>query len=53
VIEELIALAREMREESAKGAELGLSEDEVAFYEKATRIVLEQTEVPSVNWATA
>jgi type I restriction enzyme R subunit len=33
VIEELIALARQMREESAKGAELGLSEDEVAFYD--------------------
>ena len=33
VIEELIALAKQMREESAKGAELGLSEDEVAFYD--------------------
>jgi type I restriction enzyme R subunit len=33
VIEELIALAKQMRDESAKGAELGLSEDEVAFYD--------------------
>jgi type I restriction enzyme R subunit len=33
VIEELIALAKQMREDSAKGAELGLSEDEVAFYD--------------------
>lgn len=33
VIEELIGLAKQMREEAAKGAELGLSEDEVAFYD--------------------
>jgi type I restriction enzyme R subunit len=33
VIEELIGLAQQMREESAKGEELGLSEDEVAFYD--------------------
>lgn len=33
VIEELIALAKQMREESTKGAELGLTEDEVAFYD--------------------
>jgi type I restriction enzyme R subunit len=33
VIEELIGLAKQMREESAKGTELGLSEDEVAFYD--------------------
>jgi len=33
VIEELVALARQMREEAAKGAELGLNEDEVAFYD--------------------
>ena len=33
VIEELIALAKQMRAESAKGAELGLTEDEVAFYD--------------------
>jgi type I restriction enzyme R subunit len=33
VIEELIRLAKQMREESAKGEELGLSEDEVAFYD--------------------
>jgi type I restriction enzyme R subunit len=33
VIEELIALAKQMREESEKGAQLGLSEDEVAFYD--------------------
>ncbi len=33
VIEELIALAREMREANARGEELGLSEDELAFYD--------------------
>jgi type I restriction enzyme R subunit len=33
MIEELIGLAKQMREESAKGAELGLTEDEVAFYD--------------------
>ncbi len=33
VIEELIGLAKQMREETAKGEELGLSEDEVAFYD--------------------
>jgi type I restriction enzyme R subunit len=33
VIEELIGLAKQMREESTKGEELGLSEDEVAFYD--------------------
>lgn len=33
VIEELIGLARQMREEAAKGAELGLTDDEVAFYD--------------------
>jgi len=33
VIEELIGLAKQMREESAKGQELGLSDDEVAFYD--------------------
>jgi type I restriction enzyme R subunit len=33
VIEELIGLAKQMREESAKGEELGLTEDEVAFYD--------------------
>jgi type I restriction enzyme R subunit len=33
VIEELIGLAQQMRVESAKGEELGLSEDEVAFYD--------------------
>lgn len=33
VIEELIGLARQMREESAKGVELGLTDDEVAFYD--------------------
>ncbi len=32
VIEELIALARDMREASARGEKLGLSDDEVAFY---------------------
>ena len=33
VIEELIALAREMREANARGEQLGLSEDELAFYD--------------------
>ncbi len=33
VIEELIALAREMREAQARGEQLGLTEDEVAFYD--------------------
>jgi SOS-response transcriptional repressor LexA len=33
VIEELIALAREMREANARGEKLGLSDDEVAFYD--------------------
>lgn len=33
IIEELIALAKEMREASARGKALGLSEDELAFYD--------------------
>jgi type I restriction enzyme R subunit len=33
VIEELIALAKEMREANARGDSLGLSEDELAFYD--------------------
>ena len=33
VIEELIQLAREMRAANARGEELGLSEDELAFYD--------------------
>ena len=33
VIEELIALARDMREANARGERLGLSEDEMAFYD--------------------
>ncbi|MDE2804774.1 MAG: DUF3387 domain-containing protein, partial [Gemmatimonadota bacterium] len=33
VIEELIQLAREMREATARGESLGLSEDELAFYD--------------------
>ncbi|BAY52772.1 type I site-specific deoxyribonuclease, HsdR family protein [Thermostichus vulcanus NIES-2134] len=33
VIEELIALAKEMREANARGEVLGLSEDELAFYD--------------------
>jgi type I restriction enzyme R subunit len=33
VIEELIALAREMREANARGEKLALSEDELAFYD--------------------
>ena len=33
VIEELIELAREMREANARGEKLGLTEDELAFYD--------------------
>jgi len=33
VIEELIGLARQMREADRRGENLGLSEDEVAFYD--------------------
>ena len=33
VIEELIQLAREMREANARGERLGLDEDELAFYD--------------------
>lgn len=33
VIEELIALAKQMREAARRGEELGLAEDEVAFYD--------------------
>ena len=33
VIEELVALAREMREAASRGEELGLNEDELAFYD--------------------
>jgi len=33
VIEELIALAKEMREADRRGEELGLSEEELAFYD--------------------
>ena len=33
VIEELIRLARDMREANARGEQLGLSEDELAFYD--------------------
>ena len=33
VIEELLQLAREMREAAARGERLGLSEDELAFYD--------------------
>ncbi len=33
VIEELIGLARDMRDANARGEQLGLSEDEIAFYD--------------------
>ena len=33
IIEELVALAREMREANARGAELGLTDEELAFYD--------------------
>ena len=33
VIEELIGLAKQVREDAARGEKLGLSEDEVAFYD--------------------
>lgn len=44
VIEELIGLAKQMREEAAKGAELGLSDDEVAFYDALACIIHEVAE---------
>ena len=49
VIEELIRLARELREASARGADLGLSDDELAFYDAleandgAVRVLGDQT----------
>ena len=49
VIEELIALAKEMREASERGEQLGLSEDELAFYdaletnEKAVQVLGDET----------
>lgn len=49
VIEELISIAREMREAQARGQELGLSDDELAFYdalaanESAVRELSEET----------
>src|SRR5208337_962652 len=33
VIEELIAVAKQMREDAARGVQLGLTDDEVAFYD--------------------
>ena len=33
IIEELIGIAKDMREAEKRGADLGLNEDEVAFYE--------------------
>lgn len=50
VIEELVLLAREMREAAARGDKLGLTEDELDGYppdkqKRATRIVLEQAQV--------
>jgi len=49
VIEELIALAKEMREADRRGEELGLSEEELAFYDaletndSAVRILGDET----------
>ena len=49
VIEELIQLARDLREANARGEQLGLSEDEVAFYDaletndSAVRVLGDQT----------
>ena len=49
VIEELIQLARELREANARGERLGLSEDELAFYDalgtndSAVRVLGEET----------
>ena len=49
VIEELIKLAKEMREAAARGEKLGLSEDELAFYdaletnESAVRVLGDST----------
>ena len=33
MIEELIAVAKQMREDAARGVQLGLTDDEVAFYD--------------------
>jgi type I restriction enzyme R subunit len=49
VIEELIALAKDMRAANARGEELGLSEDELAFYDaletndSAVKVLVEPT----------
>ena len=53
VIEELIALAKEMRASSARGEVFGLSEDELAFYDaletndSAVKVLGEETSAPS------
>ncbi len=53
VIEERIAPAKEMREANARGEELGLTEDELAFYDalETRQTLLEQAEVLSAGWA--
>ncbi len=58
VIEELIALAKEMRASSARGEVFGLSEDELAFYDaletndSAVKVLGEETSAPSPeNWS--
>lgn len=68
VIEELIALAREMREADRRGEDLGLTDDELAFYDALETndsavavlgddtlrgIAREQAEVLSAEWAAA
>lgn len=53
VIEERIAPAKEMREANARGEKLGLTEDELAFYDalETRQTLLEQAEVLSAGWA--
>ena len=59
VIEELIQLAREMREANERGEELGLSEDELAFYDaletndSAVQVLGDETlrEISLVSWS--
>ena len=42
VIEELIGLAKDLRTAQQRGEELGLSDDEVAFYDALRDVVMEK-----------
>ena len=56
VIEELIAMAKKFKEAIGRGEELGLNNDELAFYdalannEEAVQLVLDQAETLSAEW---